>query len=354
MGGGQAVAADTMHAAENGIACTPIVTFLGPISSYTHQAALQSFSDDKYDLRPSTNIDEVFEVVQRGEADFGVVPFENSTNGPVIFTLDNLANRLQTCPDITVCGEAYVDVHHFLLGHRNPALQLDDGGGSGTCTPTAADPNPLKPRSKPLGSLKHVTRLYSHPQAWGQCSVFLSTYLKGVETIDVSSTSRAAEMVKEDKTGTSAAISSEIAAKVYGVDVLAKSIEDREDNTTRFFIIKKTGRPELKVPRQGQGDGEKVPRSETKSLVSLTVPHHEPGALADVLDCFRKARLNLTTINSRPSLITAFQYLFFIEIEGHYDLDAEVRDALVEVERVAQSSRWLGSWYSQRRRSSKS
>ena len=81
--------------------------------------------------------------------------------------------------------------------------------------------------------------------------------------------------------------------------------------------------------------------------MSFTVPHHEPGALADVLDCFRKAKLNLTTINSRPSLITAFQYLFFVEIEGHYDLDPEVRAALVEVERVAQSSRWLGSWYSQ-------
>lgn len=300
-------------------------------------------------------------MVQKGDADFGVVPFENSTNGPVIFTLDNLANRYRTCPDIFVCGEAYVDVHHFLLGQRNRSPTLDDGGdGSGTCTPTLADPHPLKPRAKPLGSLKHITRLYSHPQAWGQCSIFLSTYLKGIETIDVSSTSRAAEMVKEDKTGTSAAISSEIAAKVYGVDVLAKSIEDREDNTTRFFIIKKTTRPELKVPRpiadgeaekeakEGEGETGKLPRSSTtKSLVSFTVPHHEPGALADVLDCFRKAKLNLTTINSRPSLITAFQYLFFVEIEGHYDLDPGVREALVEVERVAQSSRWLGSWYSQ-------
>ncbi|PKS12955.1 hypothetical protein jhhlp_000296 [Lomentospora prolificans] len=363
MGVEQMSTTDAVNAAENGIARTRIVAFLGPISSYTHQvghltvthcldkaagAALQSFTEDKYDLRPSVNIDEIFEVVQRGDVDFGVVPFENSTNGPVIFTLDNLANRYQTCPDISVCGEAYVDVHHYLLGHRNPLSVLDEGGdGSGTCTPTAADPHPLKPRTKPLGSLKHITKLYSHPQAWGQCSIFLSTYLKGIETIDVSSTSRAAEMVKEDKTGTSAAISSEIAAKVYGVDILAKTIEDREDNTTRFFIIKKTDRLDLKVPRRSDGEETTPPRSETKSLVSFTVPHHEPGALADVLDCFRKAKLNLTTINSRPSLITAFQYLFFVEIEGHYDLDPEVRAALVEVERVAQSSRWLGSWYSQ-------
>lgn len=300
--------------------------------------------------RPTSSpLAEVFEAVQRGDADFGVVPFENSTNGPVIFTLDNLANRYGTCPDISVCGEAYVDVHHYLLGHKSHAptssLLDDSAGGSGAATPTASDPNPLRPRTKPLSGLRHVQRLYSHPQAWGQCSVFLSTYLRGVETIDVSSTSRAAEMVKEDPTGCSAAISSEIAAKVYGLDVLAKCIEDREDNTTRFFILRKTSRPGLEVPAPGPSVG---PAKGTKSLVSFTVPHREPGALADVLDCFRKKGLNLTSINSRPSLLEAFQYLFFVEIEGHYDHDAEVREAYEAVEGVAQTSRWLGSWYSRR------
>lgn len=284
--------------------------------------------------------------MQRGDADFGVVPFENSTNGAVIFTLDNLANRHATCPDISVCGEAYVDVHHFLLGHKGAAhhhAHLDDAG-SGSATPTAAEPNPRRPRARPTGSLRHVQRLYSHPQAWGQCAVFLSTYLKGVETIDVSSTSRAAEMVKEDASGTSAAISSEIAARVYGLDVLASCIEDREDNTTRFLVIRRTSRPDLRVPvREPEAGGRR-----TKSLVSFTVPHREPGALADVLDCFRRQRLNLTSINSRPSLLEAFQYLFFVEIEGHYDRDEGVREAFEGVKRVAQSSRWLGSWDSQR------
>lgn len=292
---------------------------------------------------------EVFEAVQRGDADFGVVPFENSTNGPVIFTLDNLANRFGTCPDISVCGEAYVDVHHYLLGHKSRAaasLVDDSGGGSGAATPTASDPNPLRPRTKPLSGLRHVQRLYSHPQAWGQCSVFLSTYLRGVETIDVSSTSRAAEMVKEDPSGCSAAISSEIAARVYGLDILAKCIEDREDNTTRFFILRRTSRAGLKVPAPTPAPGPGA--RGTKSLVSFTVPHREPGALADVLDCFRKKGLNLTSINSRPSLMEAFQYLFFVEIEGHYDLDAGVREAYEAVQGVAQTSRWLGSWYSRR------
>ena len=290
---------------------------------------------------------EVFEAVQRGDADFGVVPFENSTNGPVIFTLDNLANRHATCPDISVCGEAYVDVHHYLLGHKtNPghAFPTLDEAGSGSATPTASDPHPPRPRTRPLASLRHIQRLYSHPQAWGQCAVFLSTYLRGVETIDVSSTSRAAEMVKEDSTGNSAAISSEIAARVYGLDILARCIEDREDNTTRFFVLRKTTRPELRVPSKEPLAGQR----RTKSLVSFTVPHREPGALADVLDCFRRKRLNLTSINSRPSLMEAFQYLFFAEIEGHYDLDEGVREAFEGVKGVAQSCRWLGSWDSQK------
>lgn len=285
---------------------------------------------------------EVFEAVQRGEAAYGVVPFENSTNGPVIFTLDNLANRHGTSPDVSVCGEAYVDVHHYLLGHRGAAAHplAPDDAGSGSATPTASDPHPSRPRARPLAGLRHVKRLYSHPQAWGQCAVFLSTFLKGVETIDVSSTSRAAEMVKEDASGSSAAISSEIAARVYGLDVLARCIEDREDNTTRFFVLRGNG--------AGAGPPGKPPGGRTKSLVSFTVPHREPGALAGVLDCFRRKGLNLTSINSRPSLLEAFQYLFFVEIEGHYERDEGVREAYEEVKKVAQSSRWLGSWDSQR------
>jgi prephenate dehydratase len=249
---------------------------------------------------------------------------------------------------VVVCGEAYVDVHHYLVGHKGPPPSLlnEDGGeGSGTCTPTAADPHPLKPRTKPLGSLKHIQRVYSHPQAWGQCSVFLSTYLKGVETFDVSSTSRAAEMAKEDKTGTTAAISSEIAASHYGLDVLGKCIEDREDNTTRFFILRKVAAPDMLHLQPAEPSA-----AASKSLVSFTVPHHAPGALANVLDYFRKAGLNLTSINSRPSLIRPFQYLFFVEFEGHREVDPDgsVKDALEGVGRVAESWTWLGSWLSQR------
>ncbi|KAK1674514.1 Prephenate dehydratase-domain-containing protein [Colletotrichum godetiae] len=302
---------------------------------------------------------DIFEVVQAGEVAFGVVPVENSTNGSVLFTLDNFADRNGLYPDISVCGEIYLDVHHFLVGRR-PAPDVIAAGppgqgpprggggagdeGSGACTPTASDPNPLKPRTKPLCSLKHVRRLYSHPQAWGQCVAFLQTYLKGIEAIDVSSTSRAAELVSLDETGTSAAISSEIAAGMHGIDVLARTIEDREDNTTRFFIIRK-GLEQKKMP------GHCVrPKARTKSMVSFTVPHEAPGALAGVLECFRRYGTNLTSINSRPSLTAPFNYVFFVEFEGHRFRDAEgrVKGALDGVASVAERWRWLGSWEDQR------
>lgn len=321
----------------------PVVSFLGPVASYTHQAVRQAFSESSWELRPVVTIDDVFDQVQDGEVTAGVVPFENSTNGSVVFTFDNLADRFNRYPDITVDGETYVDVHHCLVGHKSPVPALEDTAeGSGTCTPTATDPSPLKPRSKPLGSLKHIQRLYSHPQAFGQCTAFISTYLKGVEIFEVSSTSKAAEIVSKDTTGTWAAISSQLAGEMHGLDFLGKSIEDREDNTTRFLIIGTNP----SVPSNWDDVKKSIAKSGSKSLVSFTVPHTSPGALADVLGCFQAFDLNLTSINSRPSLVQPFQYIFFVEFEGHKhdDPDGRVKGALEKISRVAQSWRWLGSW----------
>jgi prephenate dehydratase len=281
------------------------------------------------------------------------VPFENSTYGSVIPTLDSFADREHAFPEITVCGEIYLDVHHCLVGHKNHSLLLSDEAaeGSGACTPTAADPNPLRPRAKPLSSLKHVRRIYSHQQAFGQCVAFLSTYLRGIEQIEVSSTSRAAGEVKMDESRTCAAISSEVAARINGLDILARNIEDKEDNTTRFVIIRRgvDAVQPLFRPKKASTDGSAAqPRH--KSLVSFTVPHHTPGVLADVLDGFRKFKLNLTSINSRPSGTRAFQYLFFVEFEGHRldDPAGRVKGALDEVAKSSQGWRWLGSWENQR------
>jgi len=278
---------------------------------------------------------DVFEDVQFGNAELGVVPYENSTNGAVIFTLDLLADRHSRFPDITISGEAYLDVSHYLLGHKPPHSTTDSPMRSGACTPTTTVPAPIKPRTQPLYDLKHIQRIYTHPQAWGQCEIFLGAYLKGIERIDVSSTSRAAEMVKEDPTGTSAAIASVIAAEIQGLDILAKSIEDRQDNTTRFMILRKGIDP--------TASGSVV---KTKSLITFTVDHQRPGALSSVLDCFQVRGINLTNFNSRPTRVIPFQYIFFVEFEGS-KLNAEggnVNDALAALDRFVLSWRWLGSW----------
>lgn len=252
-----------------------------------------------------------------------------------------------------MAGEVYVDVHHCLLGHKDGSGATEDGGdGSGACTPTAADPSPPRPRTKPLSSLKHVRRLYSHPQAFGQCTAFISAYLKGVEVFEVSSTSKAAEIVSQDATGTWAAISSQLAAETHGLDLLGRSIEDRSDNTTRFLVIRRGvcappgSGPLAPLPAPMKPPSRTVARPGSKSMVSFKVPHDSPGGLAEVLSCFKAFDLNLTSINSRPSLEKPFQYIFFIEFEGHRDDDPEgrVKGALGSIDEVAASWRWLGSW----------
>ncbi len=258
------------------------------------------------------------------------MPFENSTHGPVTFTLDGLADRDGVYGDLAVCGEAYLAVHHFLLGRVPAGAVLADSDAAGT----------------PLTSLAAITRVYSHPQAFGQTTAFFRKHFSSSpappELIDASSTSRAAELAAADASGASAAVSSALAAETTGLAVLARQIEDRPDNTTRFYVL-----------AGGQQAGASTPARRPKSLVSFTVPHHSPGALADVLDCFRRAQLNLTSINSLPSLRGPFQYLFFVEFVHGGDEggggaeetpDERVRRVLADVAKVAQTYRLLGTW----------
>ncbi|KAF3770403.1 hypothetical protein M406DRAFT_66814 [Cryphonectria parasitica EP155] len=305
----------------------PLVAFLGPPSSFTHQATKSAFPEAEYSHQPVGTIKDVFEAVQSGTTQLGVVPFENSTHGVVTFTLDSLADRRGAYGDLRVCGEVYLDVHHFLLGAE------------------------LEP------SLGHVRRVLSHPQALGQTDGFLTQHLAGVERVDVSSTSRAAELASQDTEGTTAAVAAEMAADMFGLDVLARHIEDRDDNTTRFFVLRRRKRRRRRRRRRSSSssssdeqEASEAPEKGYKSLVSFTVPHRSPGALAAVLDVFNKYGLNLTSINSLPSLIAPFQYLFFVEFEGsrEHDPEGQVKSALDQVDKVAEGWRWLGSWERQR------
>lgn len=303
-------------------------------------------------------IKDVFDAVAAGTADYGVVPFENSTHGVVTFTLGYLADRAGAYGDLSVCGEVYIDVHHFLLGRR---ARHGHGDAASSSSSSSQQEQGQAENGKPQHDLSHVRRVYSHPQAFGQTQAFLSAHLPLAETIDVSSTSKAAEMAGLDGTGETAAISNESAAAAFGLDVLARCIEDRDDNTTRFFVLRRGrgdaggGEEEGQGQGGGAGDAAKAPQTQVqagahKSLVSFTVPHRSPGALAAVLDVFRKVGLNLTSINSLPSLIQPFQYLFLVEFDGsrHHDPEGKVETALAEVAKVAESSRWLGSWENRR------
>ncbi|KAK5134822.1 hypothetical protein LTR08_006054 [Meristemomyces frigidus] len=314
------------------------VAYLGPKASYTHQAALSEFPESKYIISPQTTIEDIFAAVQSSTASHGVVPFENSSNGSVVFTLDLFADLHGRYPDISVCGEIYLQVHHCLLGHAAKSQ-----GETATSEPAhGISTQPGNPRVKPLHDIKHIKKLYSHPQAWGQCKLFLAAYFKGIERQDVSSTSKAAELVAQNTTGSSAAISSRMAAGMNNLDVLAQGIEDNQGNSTRFFIIRR--QQDVVAP---DAQNASVEMADYKTLVSFTVEHGEPGALADCLAIFKKHKLNLTSINTRPSGETPWHYVFFIEFRGRKRADGAggaVNEALQELEKVAKNGRWLGSW----------
>jgi prephenate dehydratase len=304
--------------------------------AYSHnlQAALDAFDKNNVTLSPQITIADVFTAVQNGTAYRGVVPFENSSNGSVVFTLDLIGDIHGTHPDILVCGESYVAVKHCLLGHAIP---------NSTSQPPKVveiDAKFTNPLAVPTSDLSKIKKLYSHPQAWGQCKAFLSTYLKGVERQDVSSTSKAAEIAAQDPSGESAALSSFVAASLFGLDVLAESINDHVGNATRFLVIRRKDSvtPPPSSP-SGSSDGT------WKTLVTFTVDHANPGALAHCLAAFEKYALNLTSINTRPSGVENWHYIFFVEFKGKKEESGgKVNGALEELGKVCRSWRWLGSW----------
>jgi prephenate dehydratase len=303
------------------------VAYLGPVASYTHQAALDSFTEPRFTLRPETSIEDVFAAVANGSASRGVVPFENSSNGSVVFTLDLFANLSGNYGDIVVVNEAYVRVNHCIVGH--PAATTNTEGEA----------------SQPP-DWSHITKLYSHPQAWGQCKTFLGANFKHAEKQDVSSTSRGAALVAANPNDTkTAAISSALAAKENGLAVLAPNIQDSSENTTRFLIIRRASET---APLDTRAVVEAVEWDMYKTLVSFTVSQHgAPGALADCLAVFKKHKITLTSINSRPSGEGSWHYVFFVEFRGRKrtpDQGGPVNVALEDLGAVAKDWRWLGSF----------
>ena len=302
---------------------------------------------------------DIFSAVQSSSVTYGVVPFENSTNGSVVYTLDLLIDLEHQSTSIKVCGEAYMDVHHCLLGHigRTHHIHGDPTSSSdGSRTPTIDVPHPNPARAQPLKDLRHIKRIYSHPQAFGQCEAFLSTYLKGIERQEVSSTSKAAEVVAADQSRSTAAISSKLAAEIHGLSLLAEGIEDSEDNTTRFLIL---CNPDERVHSSSTDYSFNRQLSSPmsyKSLVAFKVNHQSSGALAKALAVFGDHGVNLTSINSRPSREHPWHYVFLIEFEGKREADGSGKvNAALEALIGPTQGQWkfLGSWVDKMSKASK-
>lgn len=226
----------------------------------------------------------------------------------------------------------------------NPDLQQSSPEST---TPTISIPFPREPRAKPLTDLRHVKRIYSHPQAFGQSEAFLSTHLKNAERHEVSSTSEAAKIAANTQSGEAVAISSELAAEVLGLAVLAKGIQDVEDNTTRFLILQKgpfSHEKQMLLPEQYRLPA--ASSSMQKGLIAFSINHEVQGALANALLVFKNHGLNLTSINSRPSRVRAWHYRFLVEFEGTKELKDpdHLRAALEELIATTEGNKWLGCW----------
>ncbi|KAI1943814.1 prephenate dehydratase [Ophidiomyces ophidiicola] len=318
------------------VANKPRVAFLGPLGSFSHEvrnvpAAVASFGKQAV-LLPQTSFQDAFALLQANEADYASIPLENSSNGAVVQTLDLLADRKGLYSDITVCGEYYLSVHHCLLVKK---------GSEGGKSPEIPEDITIDPR------YKSITKLYTHPQAWGQCENFLSKHFKGIERQDVSSTSKAAEIVSKEQGNHTAAIANKFAAEYHGLDILAQNIEDDPENTTRFLLLRN-------IRSNNTADGDVSPqdadqaerKTSRKTLISFIIDHSAPGALADALFIFKKFGMNLTTINSRPGGVRPWQYIFFVECQASaqpHD-DQTIERIMEELRQATVASRHLGSW----------
>lgn len=273
------------------------VAFLGPAGTNTQEAAVQYFGSGFTPL-PCGTPDEVCAAVGRGRrsndpladgADYGVLAIENSLHGIVSANLDLLANS-----GLTICAEIELVIHHCLLSNTD---------------------------------LGRITKVYSHEQALAQCRNWLGSHLPGATLVPVTSTSRGAEMAAEESGA--AAISSALAANIYGLQIVARNIEDLASNKTRFFVIAADPPP---TP----------PTGHDKTSLAFQVPH-KPGALVEVLSVFQRHGVNLSMIQSRPSRQVPWEYRFFADLQAHRD-DASLQAALKELQAHTVSVKILGSY----------
>jgi len=278
------------------------VAYLGPKGTFSERATVKHFGLAA-DAVPTGSIDEVFRAVESGGADFGVVPVENSTEGAVGRSLD-----LMPQTPMKVCGEVVVRIHHHLMAK-----------------PTALRDNVNVMAKVALREFGDIKRVFSHGQSFAQCHEWLNTNLPRVERVAVASNAEAARRAAEEQG--SAAVAGEMAAEHYGLAILASNIEDEPNNTTRFLIL---------------GDYRPKPSGKDKTSMVLSAKNRA-GAVYEMLTPFATRGVSMTKFESRPSRVALWDYLFFVDIEGHRD-DANIAAALTEVEKIAGYLKVLGSY----------
>jgi chorismate mutase/prephenate dehydratase len=262
------------------------IGYLGPGGSFSHTASMLKFGQS-VEYEPLADITSIFDEVSKGHCDLGLAPVENTMGGGVIETLDALIDS-----DVKVCAEVLMAIHHNLLGN---------------C------------------SLEEIEKIYSKPEVFAQCRNWLSATFKNAQTIPVASTAKAAQMAADEPMA--AAIGSSVAAELYELRIVCENIEDIANNVTRFLVI---SREDAK------------PTGEDKTAVLFSTAH-KAGALADVLDVFKRYGINLTNIESRPSKKIQWEYYFFVDFLGHRT-EKRVQEALEEARKHCLQLSILGSF----------
>ena len=264
------------------------VGYLGPEGTWSHQAALARFGDS-VTFVPFPSFHHLFEAVERGEVNYSVVPIENSTDGAISQAMDLMGST-----SLRICAQTHQSIQHCLM---------------------AAIPQ------------EEIKIIYSHPQALAQCKQWLLQHFPHAEQISAASTAAAALLAKQEAAQGAAALGSPIAAKINGLSVLETSIQDKASNTTRFAIIGK------QLTR---------PTGKDRSTICFGVPH-TPGSLVDVLSLFKKHGVNIYCIDSRPTRNIAWEYLFYIDVDGHEDA-SPLKECLEELRTCSPMLKVLGSY----------
>ncbi len=265
-----------------------VIAFQGEIGAYSEEAAFHFFGPS-IQVKPCESLDDVFKTVERGEAQFGIIPIENSLEGSISRSYDLLLDS-----SLMVCGETGLRVIHCLIA--NPGTRLD-----------------------------LIKKVYSHPQALGQCQAFLRHL--DCELIPTYDTAGSVKMIKEKGITDGAAIASTRAAEIYDMQIVAREIEDNPNNFTRFFILAKQDSP---------------PSGNDKTSIVFSVKHR-PGSLYEFLRELASKKINLTKIESRPTRQKAWEYNFYLDFEGHRE-DKAAREALDNLEKTSLFVRVLGSY----------